>query len=183
MTDVAVPYPDPDLSDGRVGLRRWRESDVECVRLAGTDTDIPRGTTVPARYTPAEGVAFIHRQWRRASDGQGVSLAIADLTDDRAVGLMRITPRPQPYVVGLGYWVIPSARGRGTATAAVRLASAWALDQLGFRRVEAWVRPGNVASQRVLSGAGFEPEGRLRNFLTLTDGDGPYDVLVFSVIR
>ena len=180
MRDEPLPYPDPPLVDGRIGLRRWREADVECIRLAGTDPYIPKGTTVPAIFTPAEGLAYIHRQWSRLENGEGVSQAIVDVESDRAIGLMWVALRPQRHVGGLGYWIVPSERGQGVATAAVRLVIPWALDALNLRRLEAWVEPDNLPSQRVLQSAGFLPEGRLRNFLTIDDK--PTDALVFSVI-
>jgi len=155
------------LSDGRIVLRKWRETDVECIRLASTDPRIPRFSTVPAECTLAEGIAFIHRQWTRATNGEGVSQAIVERDRDRAVGLIWVAMRRQQYVGGLGYWIVPPARGQGTATAAVRLVLPWAMDALNLRRLEALVEPDNVASQRVLSAVGFEHEGRLRNRDTL----------------
>jgi [ribosomal protein S5]-alanine N-acetyltransferase len=177
----SLPYPDPALSDGRIGLRKWREADVECIRLASSDPRIPRDTTVPADFTLAEGLAFIHRQWRRATYGEGVSQAIVEADSDRAVGLMWVAMRPQHYVGGLGYWVVPPARGLGVATAAVRLAVAWAMNTLSLRRLEARVAPENLASQRVLFRAGFRLEGRRRE--CLTDSDRSRDALVFSALE
>lgn len=174
-----MPYPEPALSDGRISVRRWREGDVDCIRLAGTDPAIPGGTTVPATFTEADGLAFIHRQWSRAENGEGVSQAIVD-ADNRAVGLIWVALRPQWRVGGLGYWIIPTERGKGSATTSVRLIAPWALEALDLQRLEAWVEPENIASQRVLRRAGLEQEGRLRNFLT-TAGQ-PADALVFSVI-
>jgi len=175
-----LTYPDPPLTDGRIGLRRWAEADVECIRLAGEDPEIPEETSVPAEFTPAEGLAFIRRQWGRVENREGVSQAIVDANTDRAIGLMWVALRPQPRVGGLGYWLVPSERGQGIATAAVRLVVPWALDVLDLQRLEAWVRPQNLPSQRVLRRAGFLKEGRLRNFLTT--GDGVSDALVFSII-
>lgn len=80
----------------------------------------------------------------------------------------------------MGYWIVPSERGQGVATAAVRLVVPWALDALDLRRLEAWVQPENLASQRVLRNAGFQQEGRLRNFLNIEGGAS--DALVFSII-
>lgn len=93
---------------------------------------------------------------------------------------MWVALRPQPHVGGLGYWIVPSERGQGVATAAVRLVVPWALDALDLRRLEAWVQPDNLASQRVLRNAGFQQEGRLRNFLTVEGGTS--DALVFSTL-
>lgn len=175
---VTLAYPHPELTDGRVRLRAWRLSDMDCIAEAATDHRIPEGTSVPAVFTVEDGTAFIRRQWSRIADGIGVSQAVADTGTDRAVGLAILSLRPQPGVGGLGYWVIPSARGNGYATTAARLLGDWGLSILGLDRVEAWVEPDNVESQRVLLSAGFEQEGRLRNFLR-SDGE-PRDALVFS---
>lgn len=175
-----LPYPDPRLSDGRIGLRPWHDGDVECVRLASTDPEIPRGTTVPFPFTTEAGLEFIQRQLNRVRNGEGVSQAIVDSSSDRAIGLMWVALRPQPHVGGLGYWIVPPERGHGVATAAVRLITPWALAALHLRRLEAWVEPRNVASQQVLISAGFQHEGRLRNFLN-TDGAAS-DALVYSVV-
>lgn len=173
-----LAYPDPALNDGVVRLRPWHESDLDCVREAGADPDIPAGTTVPAVFSPEEGLAFIARQQQRIVSGEGVSLAIADATSDRALGLAWLPVRPQPGVMGLGYWVVPRARGRGIGTRGVRLAVAWALSTAEVARVEAWVEPDNLPSHRLLSSAGFTREGVLRSFLSLKDGRS--DAVVFS---
>lgn len=173
-----LAYPDPALTDGVVLLRPWTEDDLDCVRDAGTDTRIPAGTTVPAVFTPGEGMAFVSRQRQRIETGEGVSLAIADALTDRACGLIWLAVRPQPGVMGLGYWVVPSARCHGVGTRALRLAVGWALSDVGVARVEAWVEPGNVASQRLLVATGFTREGVLRSFLSCNDGRS--DAVVFS---
>jgi [ribosomal protein S5]-alanine N-acetyltransferase len=163
---VALAYPDPDLGDGVVRLRRWREDDLGCVREAATDPGIPEGTTVPATYTPAAGLAFVHRQWGRVEHDEGISLAVAERASDAARGLVTVLLRPQAGVAGIGYWIVPRARRRGLATSAVRLLSAWALADGGLARVEAWAEPANAASLAVLERAGFEREGVLRSFLS-----------------
>ena len=98
--------------------------------------------------------------------------------DPAAVGLVSLMLRPQQSVIGLGYWVVPSARQRGLARRAVALASDWAIGAGGYARIEAWVEPDNLPSQAVLLAAGFELEGRLRSFLAI--GDSRSDALVYS---
>jgi len=68
---VALSYPDPDLADDVVRLRRWDERDLDCVKEASSDPRIPQGTTVPAAFTAELGLAFIERQWSRAETGEG----------------------------------------------------------------------------------------------------------------
>lgn len=177
---IEARYPDPALSDQLVLLRRWSFADVDCVAEASIDPQIPATTTVPARWSPDAGRAFVERQQNRVDNGEGVSLAVHAHDADRAVGLVSMMLRPQPAVIGLGYWIVPSARGRGYASRAATLASAWAIGSGGFARIEAWVDPDNLASQRVLASAGFDLEGRLRSFLTI--GDERSDALVYSKI-
>jgi len=177
MTELAYPAP---LRDGVASVRPWRDGDLACVEQAARDPCIPIYTTVPARYTPEEGRAFIARQHARLASGEAVCLAIADQRTDRAVGHLNLIVRPQPGVAGIGYWVIPDARGRGFASRAVSLATTWALGTGGFARVEAWVEPGNHASRRVLEINGYLREGTLRSFLTF--GTRRADVVVYSRI-
>jgi ribosomal-protein-alanine N-acetyltransferase len=168
-------YPSEVLVGERVQIRPWRSpEDLPCVRAAGSDPDIPAGTTVPAVYTEGAGAAFLERQHARLGQGEGISQAVVERASGEAVGLVYLDRRPQPWIAGLGYWLIPAARGRHLGVDAVRLLSAWALRELDILRLEAWVAPDNLPSQRVLSRAGFVQEGRLRNFLQLhgrtTDG-------------
>ncbi|MEU7846010.1 GNAT family N-acetyltransferase [Micromonospora parva] len=178
---MPLTYPAVDLVEGPVRLRRWREDDLDCVRAAAQDLRIVEATRVPGVFSVDAGQAFIARQWSRVDSGEGVSLAIADAVTDQALGSVVLMLRPQPEVAGLGYWLVPSARGRGFTTRAVRMASSWALDVAGMERVEAWVEPDNEASRRVLTAAAFEQEGVLRSFLSSPGRRA--DAVVFSRIR
>ncbi len=163
---MVAPFGHPGpLTDGAVLLRAWEDRDTGCVEQASSDPRIPTGTTVPAVYTPEEGLAFVARQRDRYDSGWGISFAVARCRDDEAVGLVVLPRRPQEGVLGLGYWVVPAARGHGVAARAVALATRWALDGARADRVEAWVEPENEPSRRTLLRNGFVHEGRLRSFM------------------
>jgi ribosomal-protein-alanine N-acetyltransferase len=180
MPDQLLPYPDPPLTDGVVMLRCWSERDLGCVEQAAHDPQIPEGTTVPESFSVAEGLGWIERQWGRADNGEGLSLAIADVPSDTAVGAVVLLFRAQPGTVGIGYWVVPRARGHRLASRAVALASRWALKDAGIARVEALVEPKNVASKRVLESVGFRYEGRLRSYLVYNRRRA--DALIYSLL-
>ena len=72
---MSLNYPEPELRDGVVRLRRWDARDLDSIREAATDSRIPEGMTVPAVYTAEAAQAFIERQWSRVDTGEGVSLA------------------------------------------------------------------------------------------------------------
>ncbi|CAN5901424.1 GNAT family protein [soil metagenome] len=178
---VELHDPDPELHDDGVRLRRWQAHDLPCVRAVSAEGQIPHGTTVPVTFTEQSGLAFIERQHGRTRDGEGWSLAIVDAVTGQAVGCIVLMLRPQGGVAGLGYWLIPTARGMGYASRAARLLSDWGLATAGLARIEAWVEPDNQASVRVLDRCGFEYEGRLRSFLAFAAQRS--DALVFSRIR
>lgn len=165
--DRRIDYPEPQLSDDRIVLRRWTMDDLACIEQASSDPRIPEGTTVPAVYTPEEGRAFIERQWSRQTTGYGLSLAIADVATDEAVGLIVLMNRPAWGTAALGYWLVPDARSQGRGTRAIRLLSRWTLAETGMARLEARVMPDNEPSLRALRSCGFVTEGVLRSHLYL----------------
>jgi len=175
----AFSYPNPPLSDGIVVLRRWEEGDLDCVEQAAEDPDIPKGTTVPATFTPAEGRAWIERQWSRAESGTGLSQAIADASSDEALGAAVLMTR-QRSSAEIGFWLVPRARGRGIGSRAVGLLARWAVQEAGLARVEAYVIPDNIASQRLLEKAGFRREGLLRSYLCYEGRR--FDALLYSLL-
>lgn len=181
MARTRLTDPDPVLTDGTVVLRRWTVADLGCVRAAGGEGRIHEATSIPERFTEAKGRAWIRRQQERTRSGQGWSFAIGDGQTSEALGCVVLMLRPQAGVAGVGYWLIPKARGRGYATRAVELLTTWGLEARELNRIEAWVEPGNDASVRVLSKCGFEHEGRLRSFLQFPTRR--VDALVFSRIR
>lgn len=77
----------------------------------------------------------------------------------------------------IGYWVSTTATGAGVATGALALGLDHCFGPVGLHRVEATVRPENVASRAVLAKVGFREEGLLRRYLQV-DGAWRDHVLV-----
>jgi ribosomal-protein-alanine N-acetyltransferase len=71
----------------------------------------------------------------------------------------------------IGYWVAKDVGNQGVATAALALGLDHCFGPVGLHRVEATVRPENLASQAVLRNVGFREEGLLRRYL---DVDGAW---------
>jgi len=152
-------HPDPPLSDGVITLRAKGRNDVDTLVAICQDPEISRWTRVPSPYTreDAEGwiaASELDRQVERAidwlvEDAEGevvASIAVQDIRADEGIG-------------EIGYWVAAPARGRGIATRAVRLATEWALRDLGLETLELMTHQDNVASQGVARAAGFTETG------------------------
>lgn len=92
------------------------------------------------------------------------------LADDEAVGWITLDITSREHAIGsVGYTVRERDRGRGIARAALNDLVALAFDPDGpaLERLEAIAATANVASQRVLKGAGFQREGTARGLLRI----------------
>lgn len=82
----------------------------------------------------------------------------------------------------VGYWVSTEVTGGGVATGAVALGLDHCFGPVGLHRVEATVRPENLASRRVLAKVGFREEGLLRRYLNV-DGEWRDHLLVAMTVE
>lgn len=171
----------PKLRDEQILLRNWTYEDLPCIEEASRDQVIPTITTVPSTFSAEAGRAFVERQWKRQTSGEGISLAIVEAETDTAIGLMALLHRQQPGVVGVGYWTVASRRRRGITRTALRALSRWVLGLPAITRLEALVEPGNEGSLRVLDSAGFRCEGLLKEYLDFHAIRR--DALLYSLIR
>ncbi|SEK73397.1 Protein N-acetyltransferase, RimJ/RimL family [Streptacidiphilus jiangxiensis] len=87
------------------------------------------------------------------------AFAIVVTAEGVAVGGVGFHGAPRGGSCEIGYDLVPGARGRGLATEAARLVTAYALTHPGVEYVVAHTEPENVASQAVLSRAGFARDG------------------------
>lgn len=82
----------------------------------------------------------------------------------------------------IGYWVSRQVTGGGVATGALALGLDHCFGPVGLHRVEATVRPENVASRRVLGKVGFREEGLLKRYLNV-DGAWRDHLLVAMTVE
>lgn len=169
----------PRLVGETLTLRAFEEQDTAVVLSAAGDPLIPRITSVPAAPDPVAALAFVRRQHERASTGSGYSFAIAENRTGAALGQIGLWPGPDGRA-SVGYWVGPEHRGRGVATAALRLLSRWALGSAGVHRLELYVEPWNSGSWRAAERAGYRREGLLRSWQEV--GAERRDMLMYSLL-
>ena len=167
-----------DLADGVVRLRRLEDGDVAAIAAACVDPEIARFTTeIPQPYTEEDArayVAFAATEW---VTGQRRPFAIAAAGDGAFFGVIDVR---LCEVGSIGYWVAPSARGRGVATRALALLSRWAVTEGGVERLELTTHPENIASQRVAEKCGFVREAVLRSHIRFREGRR--DSVLFSLL-
>lgn len=180
-------FTPPTVEEGEIRLRPWRETDVDAIEPRGDD---------PVHWMPSRGVlrretfpAWLRERHERMAVGTAIDWCVADAATDRALGGVALFSRGGPITgdtAELGYQLFPSARGRGVAKTAARLAIAHAFQArvdggLGLRRLVAQTAADNDASNAVLRSNGFVEFGREHNVDLLPDGtfgDGLYWELI-----
>ena len=122
------------------------------------------------RHSPAVFTAMLRGLRREARAGRTLPCAIeydGRLAGQVTVGNVVRGAFDSGYV---GYWVDGRLAGRGIAPTAVALLADHCFDVVGLHRIEANVRPENVASLRVVDKLGFRRESLHRRYLWI-DGD------------
>ncbi len=92
----------------------------------------------------------------------GVVFAITDAKSGELAGCCGVDDWTNEDVAQFGYWIAPSARGRGYATRSAILLTRW-LFELGAARVFMTIVAGNENSAAVARRAGFVHEGTMRS--------------------
>ncbi|QNK81710.1 GNAT family N-acetyltransferase [Nakamurella sp. PAMC28650] len=159
--------PELDLDESTVlhgrglVLRTWLPEDLDALLEACQDPEIQHWTPLPSPYLPEHAELFLDACALRWVHGLA-SFAILDRDETCLLGSIGFVGLPEDGVVEVGYWVAPSARGRGVATAATGVICDWAFGTLEFNRVEWQAYVGNEGSRRVAERCGFTFEGTLR---------------------
>jgi RimJ/RimL family protein N-acetyltransferase len=175
-----IVLPDPPLADGRVMLREWRAADVPHIVAMCREPDVIRFTSVPVPYTADDARLWLDLHPGRIAAGDGAAFAITEDGDERAVGSIGVRVLHDQGIAETGYHVVADRRGRGLATAALRLLAGWSLAALPVARLQLTTHLDNPASQRVAEKAGFTREGVLRAW---TDQRGErVDLVMWSLL-
>jgi ribosomal-protein-alanine N-acetyltransferase len=145
---VSVAWRGGELSDGRVTLRPSRLAEAGWYAEQTRDPLIQQNTCEPADLTAEQVRTAIlmyandpqHRGWAIVATDTGELLGNTALNLDTGT---------------VSYWVALAARGRGVASAAVRLLADYAFGAGSLTELRLWVRAGNRASARMAENAGF----------------------------
>jgi ribosomal-protein-alanine N-acetyltransferase len=164
---IGFPIDQPVVTADDLVLRPFTRDDVPGVVEAYTDPDIQRWNL--RSLNPSEAAEWIDASSRSWRDGTGGMWAVTSAASGALLGRVSIRGvDPQSGYAEVGYWVLPSARGKGVAPRACVALSDWAFGYL--HRLELCHSVHNGPSCRVAEKAGFVLEGTLRSALKHADG-------------
>lgn len=180
------------LQDGRVGLRPLRMRDTAAwtdLRIRNEEWLSPwegrpesQGpATWAERHSAAVFAAMLRNVRKDARAGRVLPFAVT--YEGRLAGQITASNvvRGAFDSTSVGYWVDGALAGRGVLPTALAMLVDHCFDAVGLHRVEANIRPENVASRRVVDKLGFREEGLHPRYLYI-DG-GWRDHLSFAVTR
>lgn len=162
------------LEHGPLKLRPLRlrdAADWRVTRLTNRDWLEPWEATTPG-VVPDEagrGYADAIRALRR--DARiGLAYPFALLLDEQFAGQVTVgaIARGSANSAYLGYWIARSFAGRGIMPTALALVVDHCFDTARLHRVEANIRPENVASRRVVEKLGFRLEGTRERYIHIS---------------
>ena len=168
------------MRTGELLLRAPIEADLDVIAPAFRDPEVGGEAGLPP--VDADALRVMLREQLPALRAQGLlaPYVIEDSDAGKILGGANLRLfDPMRDTVELGYWLFVDARGRGVATRAVHALVAHAHAN-GVVRVEAHVRLGNTASERVLERAGFQREGVKRRLLR--HGGARVDATLFAIV-
>ncbi len=172
-------FPDT-VSAKELLLRAPTDADVDTVAPAFRDPQVGGEAGLPPVGADALRM-LLHEQLPILRDRGILAPYVIEDTDTGQIlggaNLSRFDPLRD--VVEVGYWLFVDARGKGIATRSVRALVDHAFEN-GIVRVEAHVRVGNLASERVLARLGFEREGVKRRLLR--HGGARVDATLFALV-
>jgi len=156
------------------------ESDVETIAPAFRDPAVGGEASLPPVDAHTLRVMLRDQLPGMRAKGLLAAYVIEDVQNGELLGGASLHHfDPLRDTVEVGYWLFVSARGRGVATRSVQQLTEHAAAN-GIWPIEAHVRIGNNASERVLERLGFQREGIKRQYLR--HGDDRVDATLFSLL-
>jgi ribosomal-protein-alanine N-acetyltransferase len=159
---------------GLVGVRPVRLRDGgawAAIRSRDERHLAPWEPDTPGLWAQRNTVAEWPARWGalRSLGRRGLGLPFAITLDGEFAGQVMVgnVVRDPLWSAYVGYWVGSHAVLGGVTTAAVALVLDHCFGPVGLHRIEATVRPENIASRRVLDKLGFREEGLFRRYLNV----------------
>lgn len=152
------------LSDGVVHLDRPVPSDIDRITECCQDPALQEWTTIPTPYSRSDAesfvTGFVRTGWAQGTD---LTWAVRLASGDSVQGMISLAIHPVRSAE-VGYWLAPSARGRGLMARALDLVVDHAFDPgtLGLERLTWIAYLGNWPSRRTAWRQGFRLEGAVR---------------------
>ncbi|WP_329587261.1 GNAT family N-acetyltransferase [Streptomyces sp. NBC_01005] len=152
-----LPAASVRLAGQNIVLREWDEADIPALIEMYDDPEIDRWTPVPSPFDEDAARAYFGRARAARAEGRLIQLAITADGGQPQGEVLIWWDDPDDRDIELAYGVGSRFRRRGLASAAVTVATGYALQHCEARRVLLRIEAGNAPSAAVARSAGFAP--------------------------
>ncbi|WP_405719282.1 GNAT family N-acetyltransferase [Streptomyces sp. NBC_00046] len=154
---TTLPTAPVRLAGQSIVLREWDEEDVPALIEMYDDPEISRWTPVPSPFDLTAAREYLGRAREARVAGRRMQLAITAEGGQPQGEVLLFQDDLDDRDIELAYGVGPRYRRRGLASAAVVVATEYAVRHLGARRVLLRIEAENAPSAAVARAAGFVP--------------------------
>ena len=152
------------LADGDIRLESLTAQHADAMDALAHDDGVARFTRLPVPVPDGFGAVWVERYTRGRDEGTNVGFAIVDVPSGDFLGFIALVKLElELQEAEAGYVVASHARGRGVATRALGLLTAWAFDEYPLERIELLMSAENAGSETVAQRCGYTREGVLRS--------------------
>lgn len=181
LKDTFVLFP--SLSTDRLVLRMLQTEDAEKLSQLYAAPEVNRWLDWDGPETPSEAqmvTAFFLQQYKA---GKNLRWAIADKATDTLMGTVLLSGFQKNLIADIGYDLATEYWGKGYMYEALSEVIRFAFEDLSLARIQAYVRPENTPSLRLLEKLGFYQEGLLRKGGSHESREGLFDVYIYGLIE
>lgn len=155
---------------------------AEAMDALARDVDVDRFTRVPIPVPDGFGAVWVQRYVEGWADDSSRGFAIEAGGSGEFLGFAALVAlHLEEQQAEAGYLVKSEARGRGIATRALRMLTAWAFAEYPLERIELLIDAANTPSEVVAQRCGYTREGVLR--WTYLKPGMRSDTIVYSKLR
>lgn len=158
----------PTLKTKQLTLREPTMNDTQEYHELLSMPEMSAYSNIPASPTVKRSESFVSWMSRLYHRGSGCAWIITKKNSREILGGIRINEiHKKPSFGEIGYELSPGYWNQGLMSEAVKAVTEFGHKEFKLNRLEAWVIPGNIASESVLKRNGYEFEGTLRQRLYL----------------
>ena len=148
------------INTKRLVLKDFNENDQEALYAIFGDEHTMKYYDIEPFPEMEKVQEIINLKNKRLQEGTGIRWGI--FLDNQLIGTCGFNSYQPKGRSTIGYDINKKYWNRGYATEAIEAMSNYGFSELEIHRIEAYVTPGNIASEKVLKKCGFEKEGVLK---------------------
>ncbi|KZE36408.1 acetyltransferase [Bhargavaea cecembensis] len=172
----------PTLDTERLRLREITQADAGGLFACFSDDRVTRFYGQETVHTIEQAEAFVDFFANSYKDKRGIRWGIEVKEHPGIIGTIGFNAwSPKHKRAEIGYEILPEHWRKGYTFEAVTKVIQYGFDELGLTRIGAVVFLDNEASNQLLSKAGFQREGILREYMY--QNGKAYDTYVYSILK